>query len=241
MADPLHQFEIMHLTPQMDVGGLPLSITNSAAAMGASVMAITLFMGLGMRKRALVPNYWQMMVESCYGFVANMVRDNAGKGSEKFFPFLLSLFLFILCGNLLGLLPGSFTFTSHIIVTFAMAAFVFLGVTLIGFWVHGLNFLKLFVPKGVPILMLPLMILIEMISYLSRPISLSLRLFANMMAGHIMLKVFAGFVFGLGLAGVFPLAIASLLTLFELLVAFLQAYVFAVLSCLYLNDALHLH
>lgn len=241
MADPLHQFEIAHLTPPIEAGGAMLSVTNSAAAMVSSVALVGLFMGMGMRKRALIPSGWQMMSESCYNFIADMLRDNAGIEGKKYLPFILSLFLFILFGNLLGLIPGSFTFTSHIVVTFAMAAFVFMAVTLIGFLRHGLGFLKLFVPKGVPILMLPLMVVIEMISYLSRPVSLSLRLFANMMAGHIMLKVFAGFVFALGFAGIAPLLIAAALTLFELLVAFLQAYVFAVLSCLYLNDALNLH
>ena len=151
MASPFKQFEIVSLIPEVEMAEAPLwSVTNSAIAMIASAVLASLFMGLGMRRRALVPGYWQMMVESCHRFVANMVRDNAGEGSEKFVPFVLSIFLFILCGNLLGLLPSSFTFTSHIAVTFAMAAIAFVGVTLVGFYYHGIGFLRLFVPQGVP-------------------------------------------------------------------------------------------
>lgn len=241
MASPFQQFEIVPLTPAVEVAGASLSFTNSALAMIASAAVASLFMGLGMRRRALVPGHWQMMVESCHRFVANMVRDNAGDGSEKFVPFVLSIFLFILCGNLLGMLPSSFTFTSHIAVTFAMAAIAFVGVTLVGFFYHGIGFLRLFVPQGVPLLMLPLMVVIEIISYLSRPVSLSVRLFANMMAGHVMLKIFVGFVAAMGVWGFLPFGISVALNLFELFVAFLQAYVFAILCSIYLHDALHLH
>ena len=170
-----------------------------------------------------------------------MINDNIGEKGYKFFPLVFTLFTFILFGNMLGLLPYSFTFTSHIIVTFCLAIFIFLFVTLVGILMHGIKFFGLFVPKGVPIVMLPLMVPIEIISYLSRPISLSIRLFANMMAGHTMLKVFAGFIFTLGFFGVAPLLVDVALTAFEVLVAFLQAYVFTVLTCLYLNDAINLH
>ncbi|HJO96508.1 MAG TPA: F0F1 ATP synthase subunit A, partial [Rhodospirillales bacterium] len=177
-----------------------------------------------------------------YEFIAGMVRDNVGNEGRKYFPFVFSLFMFILFANLIGLLPYSFTFTSHIIVTFAMAITVFLGVTVIGIVRHKLHFLSFFMPAGVPVVMAPILIPIEIVSYLSRPVSLSIRLFANMMAGHTMMKVFAGFVIPLGILGGWaPLAVDVALTGFEFLVAFLQAYVFTILTCLYLNDAIHLH
>ena len=171
-----------------------------------------------------------------------MVRDNVGTDGMKYFPFVFTLFMFVLALNLLGMVPYSFTVTSHIIVTFALAAFIFVGVTLIGFIRHGVKFLKFFVPSGVPFVMLPLLVVIEVISYLTRPISLSVRLFANMMAGHTMLKVFGAFVVALGfLGGWAALGFMVAFTGLEILVAFLQAYVFAILTCIYLNDALHMH
>jgi F-type H+-transporting ATPase subunit a len=177
-----------------------------------------------------------------YDFIANMVKDNVGKGGRAYFPFIFSLFLFILFGNVLGMVPYNFTYTSHIIVTFGLAGFIFLGVTFIGLVKHGISFLKFFVPSGVPIALLPILIPIEVISYLVRPISLSLRLFANMMAGHTMLKVFASFIVLLGLLGGWaPLLLVIILTGFEIMIAVLQAYVFTILCCLYLNDALNLH
>jgi len=206
------------------------------------VVGITAFLNLSMRKSALVPGRWQSMAELSYEFIANVVRENAGSEGMVYFPFVFTLFMFILFCNLLGLIPFSFTVTSHIAVTFALAAIVFLGVTAIGFAKHGLKFLQLFVPSGVPIALLPLIVLIELISYLTRPISLSVRLFANMMAGHTMLKVFAGFVVALGIwLGWAPLAFIVALTALELGIAILQAYVFAILSCIYLHDAMHPH
>ncbi len=240
-ASPLEQFAI-HRFYEIHLGGIDASITNSALAMVTAIVLVTLFLALGMRRRALVPGRWQSMAEMSYEFVANMVRENAGTEGMRYFPFVFTLFMFILFCNLLGLIPYNFTPTSHIVVTFTMAIVVFLGVTVIGFIRYGMRFLKLFVPSGVPVFLLPLIIVIEIISYLTRPISLSIRLFANMMAGHTMLKVFAGFVVSLGiLAGWAPLAFIIALTGLELLIAFLQAYVFAILSCIYLNDALHLH
>lgn len=186
----------------------------------------------------------QSLSEVTYEFVANMVRQNAGSAGMRYFPVIFTIFMFVLSLNLLGMIPlpglGQFTVTSHIIITFALAVFVFLGVTLIGFFKHGFRFLKLFVPSGVPIWLLPLITVIEIISYFTRPVSLSVRLFANMMAGHTMLAVFASFVIGLGiLGGWVPFLFMVLLMGLEILIAFLQAYVFAVLSCIYLNDALH--
>ena len=179
--------------------------------------------------------------EIFYEFIANMINDNIGNKGQKFFSLIFTLFTFILFGNLLGLLPYSFTFTSHIIVTFVLAMFVFLLVTLLGIFIHGFKFFGLFIPKGVPMIMLPLMIPIEIISYLSRPISLSVRLFANMMAGHTMLKIFAGFIVPLGIFGIAPLMVDVALTALEVLIAFLQAYVFTILTCLYLNESINLH
>jgi len=242
---PLDQFRISRFV-EIDAGGLDVSFTNSSLFMVLAVLAVTVFLTMGMRRRALVPGRWQSMAELSYEFVANMVRDNVGHEGRKFFPFVFTLFMFILFGNLLGLIPYGFTFTSHVAVTAALALAVILGVTVVGVALHGLRFFSFFVPKGVPMLMLPLMVPIEVISYLSRPLSLAIRLFANMMAGHTMIKVFAGFVVTLGAAtfgigGLAPLAINVALFVFELVVAFLQAYVFAVLTCLYLNDAVHLH
>ncbi|MDH3230258.1 MAG: F0F1 ATP synthase subunit A [Alphaproteobacteria bacterium] len=245
MAGPLEQFEIHPYIP-IEIGGVDLSFSNSAAWMALATVTATAFLTLGARRRALVPGRMQLMAEMTYEFVANMIRDNVGDAGRRYFPYIFTLFMFILFGNLLGLIPGSFTYTSHIIVTAALAVTVIVAVTGIGIAKHGMHFLSFFVPKGVPAPMLLMMVPIEIISYLSRPVSLSIRLFANMMAGHTMIKVFAGFVVPLGaatlgLGGLAPIAMNVALTGFELLVAFLQAYVFTVLTCLYLNDALNLH
>lgn len=241
MPDPMHQFEIKRLI-NLEFIGLDASFTNSSLFMVIAIACITFLTIWGMRGRALVPTRMQSVAEISYEFVANMVRDNVGSAGQKYFPFIFSLFMFVLFCNMLGMTPYSFTVTSHIIVTFALAALVFIGVTIIGFVKHGLGFLKFFVPSGVPVALLPLLVVIEVISYLTRPISLSVRLFANMMAGHTMLKVFGAFVVGLGLIGGWaPLAFMVAFTGLEILVAFLQAYVFAILTCIYLNDALHMH
>jgi F-type H+-transporting ATPase subunit a len=238
---PLAQFEIKTLIP-LQMGQTDVSFTNSALFMTITVILITLFMVLGMRKRALVPGRLQSVAELSYEFVANLLRDTVGNEGRKYFPFVFTLFMFILFGNMLGMIPYSFTFTSHIIVTFALALAVFLGVTILGFVKHGFHFFSFFVPPGVSVVLWPLMIPIEIISYLSRPISLAVRLFANLTAGHTMLKVFAGFVVSLGIVGgILPLAFVVALTGLELLIAFLQAYVFTILTCFYINDAIHLH
>ncbi len=238
---PLAQFEIRELAP-IEIGGLNLSYTNSALWMTFAVALVALLFAAGTRGRAMAPGRLQSVVELSYEFVANMVRDNAGADARPYFPFIFTLFVFILFGNLLGMIPYGFTFTSHIIVTFAMAAVVFVGVTIIGFARHGAGFLRFFVPAGVPAPLLAILVPIEVLSYFVRPVSLSLRLFANMMAGHTMLKVFGGFVVALGFIGGWaPLALIVALTGLEIGIALLQAYVFAVLSCLYLNDALHMH
>jgi F-type H+-transporting ATPase subunit a len=237
---PLAQFEVHTLVP-IKLGSVDASFTNAALFMVIAVAAITLFLSLGMQRRALVPGRWQSLVELSYEFIANLVRDNVGHEGRRFFPFVFALFMFILFANLIALIPYTFTVTSHIIVTFALAAVVFVMVTLVGLIKHGLHFFSLFLPKGVPIALAPLLIPIEIISFLARPVSLALRLFANLTAGHTMLKVFGGFVVLLGLAGVAPLLVIVVLYGLETLIAFLQAYVFTILTCIYLNDALHLH
>jgi len=237
---PLAQFEIKTLLP-IHIGDANISFTNSSLFMVIALVAISVFLIMGMRKGQLVPGRWQSMAELCYEFVASVIRDTVGNEGRRYFPFVFTLFMFVLFGNMLGMIPYSFTFTSHIAVTFAMAMVVFIGVTVLGFVKHGFKFFGIFAPPGVPIAMWPLLIPIEIISYLSRPISLSVRLFANMLAGHTLLKVFAGFVPALGALGVLPLAFVAALSGLEMVIAFLQAYVFTILTCLYINDALHLH
>ena len=237
----MHQFVIERIVP-LEFAGIDVSFTNSSLFMVIAVILITLFTTVTMSGRAMVPGRWQSLAELSYEFIANMIRDNVGSAGQRYFPFIFTLFMFVLFLNMLGMIPYSFTVTSHIIVTFALAIVIFIGVTIIGFATHGIKFLKFFVPSGIPVALLPLLVVIEVISYLTRPISLSVRLFANMMAGHTMLKVFAGFVVGLGaIGGWAPLAFMVAFTGLEVLVAFLQAYVFAILTCIYLNDALHMH
>ena len=237
---PLAQFEI-HRWISIEPFGVDLSFTNSALFMTIAVVFATGFLMLGTRRNALVPGRWQSVAELSYEFIANMIRDNVGQDGRKYFPFIFTLFMFVFFGNMLGMVPYSFTYTSHIIVTFAMAAVVFVGVTTIGFMRHGIRFLGFLMPAGIPVFMAPLIIPIEILSYFTRPVSLALRLFANMTAGHTMLKVFASFVFGLGVFGIVPLALVTALTGLEFIIAFLQAYVFTILTCVYLNDALHMH
>ncbi len=239
--DPMHQFEIHRLVP-LKIFNIDASFTNSSLFMVIVILLISLFLFLSVKSRSLVPGRMQSVAEIAYEFVANMIRDNVGTAGMKYFPFIFTLFMFVLGCNIMGMVPYSFTVTSHIIITFALAAVVFIGVTIIGFAKHGFSFLKFFVPSGIPVFLLPLLVVIEVISYLTRPISLSVRLFANMMAGHTMLKVFGSFVIAMGFWGGWaPLIFLVPFTGLEILVAFLQAYVFAILTCIYLNDALHMH
>ena len=240
MADPIHQFEIKELIP-LEIFETNISYTNSSLFMSLAIIFVTLLLLLSIKNKSLIPSRLQSISEIFYEFISNMVSDNIGDKGRKFFPLIFTLFTFLLFGNMLGMLHYSFTFTSHIIVTFALAMFIFLFITLIGIFMHGFKFFGLFVPKGAPMLMLPLMIPIEIISYLSRPISLSVRLFANMMAGHTMLKIFAGFIVPLGIFGIAPLMVDVALTALEVLIAFLQAYVFTILTCIYLNESINLH
>ncbi len=225
----------------LHVGSVDISYTNSALLMTIAVALITLLLVVGTRRRALVPGRLQSVAEMAYEFIAGMVDENIGHDGIEFFPLVFSIFMFVLFGNMLGLIPYSFTFTSHIIVTFALAMFVFLLATLVAFARHGIRFFSFFFPPGAPVFMAPILVPIEVVSYLSRPVSLSIRLFANMMAGHTMMAVFAGFTITLGLFGFFPIAINVALFALEVIVTALQAYVFTILTCLYLRDAVHLH
>ena len=245
--DPIHQFNIENFFKIGQFGDHAIYFTNSSAFMLLTVAIISLLMIAGSAKRQLVPGRFQSMAEISYEFVTTTIRSTAGAEGMKFFPLIFSLFMFICVSNLVGIIPYTFTLSSHLIITAALALLVFFTVLIYGFYKNGLKFFKLFVPSGVPIYILPLIVLIEIISFLSRPLSHSVRLFANMLAGHITLNVFAGFVAMLGaslgvigwIGGILPLAMTVALIALELLVAVLQAYVFAMLTCIYLNDTLH--
>jgi F-type H+-transporting ATPase subunit a len=245
--DPIHQFNINNIFTIGHIGGRTIAFTNSSLYMFITVAVICLVSVRGFKGRQLVPGRFQSMSELTYEFVANMVRTTAGEDGMKFFPLVYSLFMFILVANVISIIPYTFSVTSHIIVTASFALLVFFTVLIYGFYKNGMKFMRIFVPSGVPIYILPLIVTIEIISFLSRPLSHSVRLFANMLAGHITLKVFAGFVALLGtslgaigwIGGLAPLALTVGLTALELLVAFLQAYVFTMLTCIYLNDAIH--
>jgi len=247
MIDPIEQFNIEKIFTIGHIGNQEIAFTNSSAYMFGSVALISVLMIGGVAGKQLVPGRFQSMAELSYEFVANTIRSTAGKEGMKFFPFVFSIFMLIAVSNIIGIIPYTFTISSHIIVTAALALTVFITVLVYGFYKNGLKFFKLFVPSGVPVVILPLVVAIEIISFLSRPVSHSVRLFANMLAGHIALKVFAGFVALLGVSlgavgwigGIAPLALTVALYALELLVAFLQAYVFAILTCIYLNDAIH--
>ena len=241
-TNPMHQFRVYRIGPEINVAGVDLSFTNASLFMLISAILISILLLFSTREKKLIPSKIQLISEMLYNFIAKMISDTAGKKAKPYFPFIFSLFIFILFCNMVGMLPYSFTVTSHIIVTLTFAIFIFIAVNILGFVIHGFKYLKIFVPSGVPVILLPMITIIEIISYLSRPLSLSVRLFANMMAGHTMLKVFGGFVISLGLIGGWlPLGFSVALTGLEILIAFLQAYVFAILTCIYLNDALNLH
>ena len=241
-TNPMHQFHVYRIGPEIKFGSYDISFTNASLFMVISATLILIFLFLSSKKKSIIPSKIQLISELTYQFVSKMISDTAGSKAKPYFPFIFTLFIFVLFCNMIGMLPYAFTVTSHIIVTFILASIIFVGVTIVGFMKHGIGYLKLFVPSGVPIVLLPLIVVIEIISYLSRPVSLSVRLFANMMAGHTMMKVFGGFVISLGIIGGWlPLSFSVALTGLEILVAFLQAYVFAILTCIYLNDSLNLH
>src|SRR6201996_1528227 len=247
MIDPIEQFNIHKIFTIGHIGSQEIAFTNSSAYMFGSVALISLLMIGGMSGRQMVPGRFQSMAEISYEFVANTIRSTAGKEGMKFFPLIFSLFMFICVSNLVGIVPYAFTISSHIIVTATLALLVFFTVLIYGFYKNGLKFFKIFVPSGIPIFVLPVVVFIEIFSFFLRPVSHSVRLFANMLGGHIALKVFAGFVAMLGVSlgavgwigGALPLALTIAIYALEILVAFLQAYVFAILTIIYLNDALH--
>ncbi len=246
MADPLHQFVIKPIIP-FEIGGVDLSFTNSALWMVIGAALSIAFLTIASGKKAMVPGRVQTVGEMLYEFIAGIIRENTGPDGRQYFPFIFTLFIVVLMGNVLGLLPYSFTYTSHIIVTFALAFMVFLAVTIFGFINHGMHFLSLFSPPGIPFLLKILIVPIEILSFIIRPVTLSVRLFANMVAGHLMLKVFAGFstmMLGMGLTGLFaglvPMFFNVAILALELLVSLLQAYIFAILSAIYLKDTVDL-
>src|ERR1700690_3344067 len=244
-VDPIHQFQIHDMVPMINMGGHQIAFTNSALFMMIIVFGVSALMIGASAPRAVIPGRLQSIAELSYEFVANTVRSSAGTEGMKFFPFVFTLFMFVLFANLIGLIPYSFTVTSQLVVTATLALLVFFIVVIYGFWRNGLHFLNLFVPKGMPKAILPAIVVIEVLSFLSRPVSHSVRLFANMLAGHITLQVFAGFIIMLASAGILgwfgaalPFIMVVMLTALEFLVAFLQSSVFAILTCIYLNDAI---
>jgi F-type H+-transporting ATPase subunit a len=246
MADPIHQFVIQPIIP-LQVAGVDISFTNSALWMSIAVVTSAVLMTLAMRPKALVPGRAQVVAESMYSFIGNMIRENTGVQGMQYFPLVFTLFVIVLMGNMLGMIPYSFTYTSHLAVTAGLAISLFLMVVVLGIVRHGTHFFHLFLPPGVPLWLVPLIIPIEVVSFVARPITLSVRLFANMMAGHLMLKVFAGFsvaMLSFGTAGIalglLPALFNTVLIVFEFLIAFLQAYVFTILTCIYLKDTVEI-
>jgi len=239
-ASPVEQFRIEPLMP-IKLGGVDASFTNSSLSMVIAVLIVSALLVLSVRRRAVIPGRWQSAAEMLYEATANMIRDTVGTEGRRYFPFIFTLFMFLLFGNLVGLVPYNFTYTSHVAVTAALALVVFVGVTIIGFAKHGFGYLRMFLPEGTPIAIAPLLVAIEILSYLSRPFSLAMRLAINMLVGHVLLQLLAGFVIALGVIGFVPIGFMGAIFLLELLVAVLQAYVFTILCCIYLNDAIHMH
>ncbi len=250
MANPMEQFAIHKMGSPMAVGGMDVSFTNSSLWMFVALIGIAAFLFIGTARPQLIPGRAQAAVEYMFEFIRDMLRENVGPEGLRYAPLIFALFVFVLACNLLGLIPfvGAFTPTSHIAVTFGLAAIVFVLVVVVGFARHGLHFFTLFLPEGTPLFVLPLVAAIEFLSFLSRPFTLAIRLFANMTAGHVLLKVFGGFIVALGsfealpyVFGIIPLGVNIALTALELLIAVVQAYVFALLASIYLNDAVNLH
>lgn len=240
MHESLHQFLVTPIV-KLEFMGIDISFTNASLFMILVTIALMAFQYFGTIKKSVIPSRFQSMVEMSYEFVTSMIKDTAGKEGLAYFPLIFSLFMFVLMANTIGMLPYTYTVTSQLVVTFALAMMIFILVTIIGFYKHGLKYLRMFLPEGTPIAVAPVLIPIELISYCVRPITLSVRLFANMLAGHIILKVIAGFTVVMGIWGFAPLSLNIAIIGFEFFVAAIQAYIFTILSCLYLHDALHLH
>ena len=240
MANPLEQFEVKTLIP-LRIGNVDVSFTNSSLFMVLAVVVSTLFFALCLRKRAIVPSTAQTIPEGIYGFIRGLIKENIGDEGLKYFPFIFSIFLFVIFGNILGLFPYSFTFTSHLAAVGGLACIALLFNIAVGISKKKWGYWRTFMPKGIPMVLAPLIIPIEVISFLSKPFSLTVRLVANMTVGHIMLKIIAGFVVALGALGIVPLLFDAAIVMFEIFIACLQAFIFTVLSCIYLGDAIHSH
>jgi F-type H+-transporting ATPase subunit a len=240
MHSPLEQFSIKILAP-LELGGYNISFTNSSLFMVLAGLTIVFLIGFPLRRAHLVPGRWQVLAESLFDMVHGMLKSTAGEKSERYVSLVMTLFLFVLFCNILGMLPYGFTVTSHIIVTFALALVVFTSVIVFGFWNHGLHFLSIFLPPGTPLWLAPMMIVLEFLAFVARPLTLAVRLAANMIAGHVLLKVLASIAIMMGLWGFLPFPLMVMFTGFELFIAVLQAYIFAILTCTYLKDTLHLH
>lgn len=240
MSNPMEQFEIKPLIP-LNIGGVDVSFTNSSLFMVLAVVSVVLLMGICLRKRTIIPSVAQSVPEVLYEFIAGLLRENVGMEGMKYFSFIFSLFTFVAFGNVLGLFPYAFTFTSHLAAVGGLSVIALLFNIGIGIKKKRLGYLRTFLPRGIPLILAPLIVPIEMISFLSKPFSLTVRLVANMTVGHIMLKIIAGFVLALGIGGIVPLAFDAAIVVFEIFIALLQAFIYTVLSCIYLGDALHEH
>lgn len=245
MIDPMHQFMVHTLIP-LQIAGYDVSFTNASLFMVLTTLFLLALLYFGVNPQRLVPSRTQVIIESAYGFIADTLFSNVGENAKGYLPYVFSLFMFISLGNLLGMIPYSFTITSQIVVTFSLAMVVFLAATIIGFIKHGTHYFRLFLPEGIPIYLAPLLIVVEVLSYLARPVTLATRLFVNMVAGHAIMKIFAGL--GVILVGgvwfpvaILPLGLNVIITAFEIFVCLLQAYVFTILTCIYLNDAINMH
>lgn len=243
MANPLDQFIIKPIEAfkPIEIAGYDVSFTNSSLYMCLAVISIVLLFAFCLRKKELVPGKAQLFGEGLYAFIKNTVKENAGHKGEKYFPFIFSLFLFVAFGNILGLTPYSFTFTSHLAAVGGLALIGLAFNMIVGIKNRKFGYLRVFMPKGIPWPLAPLIVPIEMISLLSKPFSLTVRLIANMTVGHIMLKIIAGFIVVLGVGGIVPLTFSSLIVIFEIFISLLQAYIFTILSCIYLGDAINEH
>jgi F-type H+-transporting ATPase subunit a len=239
-ASPIDQFKIKIIGSDISISGVNLSFTNAALFMSITALLVIIFFYFLLKKTQIVPNKMQMIAELSYDFVQGIAKDNLGDGGKKFFPFIYSIFMFFLFGNLIGLIPFSFAFTSHIAITVTIALLIFTVTTVYGFYKHGLSFFNLFVPSGIPIFLIPLMFVIEIISYIAKALSMGIRLFANVMSAHIIMEIITGFIIAMGIFGIIPLAFTSVLFVLEFAVSCLQAYILTILACLFIQQAVEI-
>ena len=239
---PIDQFLVKNIGNEINIGNINLYFNNSALAMLISLVGILCFFYLGVRKKSIIPHRMQMLSEMSYDFVLSITKENIhGDLYKKIFPFIYSIFMFFLFGNIVGLIPGSFAFTSQIVITLFFAIFILVVATFIGIYKHGFKFIQVFIPQGLPILLLPFMGILEFMSYFTKALSMGVRIFANIMAGHIIIEIFAGFIIALGLFGIIPLSFTTILYAFELGIACIQAYIFTILTCIFFNQVINLH